>query len=115
MMLDEVGVAGALAVAVDGALHVRAARLDRDERVRDRAAGVVVRVDAERHVERERHLAHDAQHLVRQRAAVGVAEHDRVGAGLGGRPADLERVGRVGLVAVEEVLGVEEDRAARPP
>ena len=86
---DEVGVAGALAVAVHGALHVRAAGLDGDERVRDRAAGVVVRVDAERHVERERHLAHDAQHLVRQRAAVGVAQHDRVGARLGrraGRP-----------------------------
>ena len=41
-----------------------------------------------------RHLADDAQHLVRQRAAVRVAQDDRVGAGLGGRLADLERVGR---------------------
>ena len=44
---QQVGVAGALAVPVDGALDVRAPGLDRGERVGDRAAGVVVRVDAE--------------------------------------------------------------------
>ena len=46
---DQVGVAGALAVAVDRALHLVHAGVDRDERVRDRAPGVVVHVDAERH------------------------------------------------------------------
>jgi len=107
----KVRVAGALAVAVHRALHVHAAGLDGDERIGYRAARVVVRVDAERHVEYERHLAHDLQHLVRHRSAVRVAEHDRRGACVGGRSADLERVARIGLVAVEEVLGVEEDRA----
>ena len=43
---EQVGVAGALAVAVDGALHVRGARRHRGEGVGHRAAGVVVAVDA---------------------------------------------------------------------
>jgi hypothetical protein len=54
---DEVGVAGALAVAVQRALHVRGAGLDRGDRVRDRAAGVVVAVDAQ---PRTRGAAHGA-------------------------------------------------------
>ena len=45
---DEVGVAGALADAVDRALHLGGAGFDRGERVGDRAAGVVVGVDPER-------------------------------------------------------------------
>ena len=44
---DQVGVAGALAVPVDRALHVRRAGVDRGQRVGDRAAGVVVAVDAD--------------------------------------------------------------------
>ncbi len=43
----EVGVAAALAVAVDAALHEAGAGLDRGERVGDRALGVVVGVDAD--------------------------------------------------------------------
>ena len=49
---------------------------------------------------------------VGQHAAVGVAQRDDVGAGLGGGAHDLERVRRVVAVAVEEVLGVEEDPLA---
>ena len=47
-------------------------------RVGDRAAGVVVAVDADRHVAADVgvDLAHDLLDLVRQRAAVGVAQHD---------------------------------------
>ena len=44
-----------------------------------------------------------------QHPAVGVAERDHVGAGVVRRPQHLERVVAVGAVAVEEVLGVEED------
>ena len=47
-----------------------------------------------------------------QHAAVGVAQGDDLGAGLGGDPHGLERVVAVGGVAVEEVLGVEEDPPA---
>ena len=62
-------------------------------------------------VEHQAELADDLHDLVRQRAAVGVAQDDRVGASPLGRRDDLERVRRIGLVAVEEVLGVEEDGA----
>ena len=44
---EQVGVAAPLAVAVGGALDVGDARLDRGQRVGDRAGGVVVAVDAE--------------------------------------------------------------------
>ena len=44
-----------------------------------------------------------------QHPAVGVAQRDDLGPGLGGEPHHLERVLAVGSVAVEEVLGVEED------
>ena len=75
---DEVRVAGALADAVDRALHLRRAGLDRDERVGDGAAAVVVPVDAERDVrQRLAHLGDDRRDLRRQRAAVGVAQHER--------------------------------------
>ena len=45
----------------------------------------------------------------RQHAAVGVAEHHDLGAGLGGGAHDLQRVRGVLPVAVEEVLAVDED------
>ena len=47
-----------------------------------------------------------------ERAAVGVAEDERGGAGLAGASQDRKRVVRVVLEAVEEVLGVEDDLAA---
>ena len=47
-----------------------------------------------------------------QHAAVGVAEHDHLGAGRSGHAHHLERVLGRRLVAVEEVLGVEEDATA---
>ena len=48
MMEHEVGVAAALAEAVDGALHLRAPACDRGQRVGHADLAVVVRVDAER-------------------------------------------------------------------
>ena len=106
---DEVGVAGALAVAVDAALDVRRARGDGGQRVGDRAAAVVVRVDADAGAGRGDDVVHDLGDPVGQHAAVGVAERDDLGAGLGCGAEDLEGVVTVGAVAVEEVLGVEED------
>ena len=107
---DEVGVAGALAVAVDAALHVARAGGDRGQRVGDGAAGVVVGVDADPGAGRLDHVEHDVGDPVGQHAAVGVAERDDLGAGLGGGAQHLQRVRPVGAVAVEEVLGVEEHR-----
>ena len=54
------------------------------------------------------YLAYRVAELVREHAAVGVAQGYDVRAGGRGGPDDLERVARVGLVAVEEVLGVQE-------
>jgi hypothetical protein len=105
---EQVGVAGAFAVPVDGALDVRDAGLDRGQRVRDRAAGVVVAVDAEPRAGRAEHVVHHVLQLAWQRAAVGVAERHDLRAGFGSGPDDLQRVGAVRPVAVEEVLGVEE-------
>ena len=109
---DEVGVAGALAVPVDRALHVRGAGVDGGQGVGDRAAGVVVAVDADPHLGVLAHVVHDVGDPAGQHAAVGVAERDHLGAGVVRRAQHLERVVAVGAVAVEEVLGVEEDRLA---
>ncbi len=105
---DEVGVAGAFAVPVEGALDVGGAGVDRGQRVRDRAAGVVVAVDADAHAGRLDHVVHDVCHPAGQHAAVGVAQGGHLGAGSEGGAQHLERVVAVGAVAVEEVLGVQE-------
>ena len=106
----EVAVARAFAVAVDRALHVGGAAPYARERVGDAAAGVVVGVHADPHVVAEvaHDLGHDGLDLVRERAAVGVAEHQRARALLDGRLEHAQAELGVALVAVEEVLGVEE-------
>jgi hypothetical protein len=80
---EDVGVAGALAVAVDGALHVRGAGVDGRHRVGDRAPGVVVAVDAHPGSSRVEDVAHDVGDLGGQHPPVGVAQRDDLGAGLG--------------------------------
>ncbi|MGX1249987.1 hypothetical protein RKD48_002498 [Streptomyces ambofaciens] len=57
-------------------------------------------------------MATTALDLGREHAAVGVAQDDDVGTGLGGGAHDRLRVLGVGAVAVEEVLAVDEDPAA---
>ena len=108
---DQLGVAGALAVAVDGALHVHDARVDSGEGVGDRAAGVVVSVDAERDADLVRR-GDDLADPRRQHAAVGVTQHHDLGTGLGRGPDGLQRVRRILAVSVEEVLAVDEDPLA---
>ena len=86
---------------------------DRGERVGDGAAGVVVGVDAER--DARQRFADDGERgadLRRQRAAVGVAQHQALGARVGGRAQAVERVAGVEREAVEEVLGVEQHALA---
>ena len=113
----QIGVAAALAEAVQRALDLARAGAHRRERVRHRLLGVIVGVDADM-VARARALTtspHDALDLVRQRAAIGVAQHHPARAGLVGRPGAGERIVRIGLVAVEEVLAVDQDLAALLP
>ena len=103
----EVGVAAALAIAVDGALHLHGPGLDRGQRAGGGQTRVVVAVDGHGHGKARRDLAHYLVDGAGQRAAVGIAE------GKARRPAargGLQRgkgVGGVLAVAVEEVFGVE--------
>lgn len=122
---DEVGVARALAVAVDGALHVRRAGVDGRHRVGDGAAGVVVAVDPQARIaarspvdtgepEALGDVGDDVPDLAREHAAVGVAQGSHLATGLEDGTQGLERVGAVDGIPVEEVLGIDEDAAPLP-
>ena len=111
----EVGVAAALAVAVDGALDQPRPGFDRGQRVGDartrRRCGCGCRArPAPRAASTTAAVA--AATKSRQAAAVGVAEGDVLGAAVDRRPQALERVAGVVAVAVEEVLGVVDDPLA---
>ena len=110
---DQIGVAAALAEAIERALDLARAGAHGRQRVRHRLFGVIVRMDADMvagHV--LHHLADDLLDLMRQRAAIGVAQHHPARArfvrGLGAG----ERIFGVGLVAVEEMLAVDQHLAA---
>ena len=108
----QVGVAAPLAQAVDRALDLAGPGPDRGQAVGHCAVGVVVGVDADR--QRAKLPAHglgDLKDLVGQPAAVGVAQGQDVRPGIGRGLQDLHGVLRIGLVPIEEVLGVED----RPP
>ena len=68
----------------------------------------VVRTAAQAGLSFLSYVAYRVGELGREHAAVGVAQRDDVRAGCCCRAYYFERVGRVGLVAVEEVLGVQE-------
>ena len=110
---DEIGVAAALAEPVERALDLPRAGAHGGECVGHRLLGVVMGVDADMVAGNVlADLADDLFHLVRQRAAIGVAEHDPARAFLIGRLGAGERVGGIGLVTVEEMLAVEQHLAA---
>jgi hypothetical protein len=71
-------------------------------------------VDAKRRRHPGADDVHDLGDVVRQHPAVGVAQDEPLGAGLGRCLQHGQREGRVAPVAVEEVLGVEEDTTALP-
>jgi hypothetical protein len=112
----QVGVARALAVAVHRALQLGGPTQHGGDGVADRAARVVLGVDADLLVgaEEGRHLADDVLHLVGQRPAVRVAQDQAVGAVGRGGFEHAEGVLGVGLVPVEEVLRVEEHAEPGP-
>ena len=108
MTLKMFGVAGPLAVAVRRALHVRRAGIHGGQGVGHRATRVVLGVDAEPDAGATAHVGDDVVHAHRQHAAVGVAEDADVGAGRGRDVEHPHAVVAVELVAVEEVLAVDE-------
>ena len=104
----QVGIAAALAQAVQRALDLACAGLHGGQRVGDRVLGVVVGMDAEalgRHD--RRHPLDDPCDLVRQAAAIGVAQHDPAGPRPVRRLEACLRVAGIGRIAVEKMLGVE--------
>ena len=110
---EHVGVAAALAVAVDAGLDLADAVLEGGEAVGDGDIGVVVAVDAERCAGEGALYAFDGlEELRRQGAAVGVAEHETIDAVVDGGSQAGEGIVGVRREAVEEVLGVEEDLLA---
>ncbi len=106
---DQIGVAAALAEAVQRALDLAHAGLDGGERIGHRLAGVVMGMDAEmvaRYAGRD-DLVDDGANLRRLRAAIGVAQHHPARAGVVGRPGAGQRIVGIGLEAVEEMLAVD--------
>src|SRR5690606_24533238 len=74
--LHQVRVAAAFPVPVDRPLHVPGAAAHAGEGIGDAQPGVVVRVDADRDVESAAHELRDLFNLVRQAAAVRVAQDE---------------------------------------
>jgi len=112
---EQVGVTGALAIPVDGALNVGGAGGDGREGVGHRATGVVVAVDPQPCPARVQDVGDDVAHLGRQHASVGIAQGDDLGPRLGRDTQDLQRVCAVSQVSVEEVLRIQEDAATLTP
>ena len=110
----EIGVAAALAEPVQRALDLARTGAHRGERIGHAIVGIVVHMDAEMVAgDVLHHLGHDRLDLLGQRAAIGVAQHDPAGAGLVRRLGAGKRVLGVRLVAVEEMLAVEQRLAPR--
>ena len=105
----QVGVAAALAIAVHAALYVGGAGFDGGQGVGDGEIAIVVGVDADDAIEAAADFGDDFDETRGDRAAVGVAEAEDIGAGLMGGFQGAQGVIGVGDVAVEEVLGVVDD------
>ena len=106
---DEITVAGALAVAVDGALHLRRAGVHGNQRIGHAEADVVVGVNADVAGKFLARGGGDGGHFARQRTAVRVTQHHKIRPGLLRRKPCCHRIFGVVLVAVERVLCVVDD------
>ncbi len=113
---DEVGIAATLAQSVQRALDLAGAGAHGGERIGDRLFGVVVGVDADMIAGDDLdHFGNDRFNLVRQRAAIRIAQHHPAGAFVVSGARAGQRIGRIGLVAVEEMLAVEQHFAVARP
>jgi hypothetical protein len=61
----QVGIAAALPLSVDGALHLGAARLNGCQRIGNRAFAIIVSMDTQRDIQVLMHTADDLTYLVR--------------------------------------------------
>ena len=67
---------------------------------------IVMHVDAEDAIEPAAHIRHDLRQAPGQRAAVGIAQAKHIRAGILRGFKRAQRKIRIGLIAVEEVLGI---------
>ncbi len=71
-------------------------------------ARIIMRVDAESHAGHGfHHLAHDRLNLMGQGATIGVTQNDPARAGFMRRFHAIQRIGAVGLEAIEEMLAID--------
>ncbi len=106
----QVGIADALTVAVHRSLDMDSAGPHRSQRVGHAQAAVVVGMHSQRHVDLPAHGLRDLLNLPRQGTTVGVTQDDDIGVTCLRRAERLQRILRVGPVAVVEVLGVVDDQ-----
>ena len=111
----EVGVAAALADAVQRALYLARARVDGGQRIGHRLPRIVMGVDAEMVAGHGflDHRFHDGADVDGLGAAIRVAQHDPLAHRLERRTGAGERIIAVGLEAVEEVLAIDQRFLAR--
>ena len=86
--------------------------LDRRQRVRHRTCGVVLAVDAKLKCGAGTHAGDDAVDSARQHPAVGVAQHANLGTCISGNFEQRHAVLGIALVAIEEMLTVDEHSTA---
>ena len=103
-----IGIAAALAQAIQRALDLPHPAADRGQRVGHGIFRVVMGMDAQIVAgDVLGHLADDRLHLMRQRAAIGVAQHHPARARCQRLLGAGDGVVRVGLVAIEKMLAVD--------
>ena len=106
----EVSVPGPFTVSVDTPLDLRDAGRRRGETICDRGPRIVVKVAPERRIgECGGDLSDNAFHIMWQRAAVCIAEDETLSPAVAGGPERGECELGIRPIAVEEMLGIEED------
>ena len=105
---NQVGIAATLTQPVDSALDLHRAGAHRGDGVGHRDFGVVMAMDTDRTVDRGASLPDRILDLEGQPPAVGVAQADKVNAGVRGRGQALQRELGAGRYTVEEVFRVED-------
>ena len=102
----KIGIAAALADAIDGALHLGGSRRHRHDRVGHGHFAVVMAMYPDGHREAPLDRARDFGNVARESAAIRIAQAKAVGSGLHRHREGLQRVVGIGFVAIEEMLGV---------
>ncbi len=106
---NKIGIAAALADAVERPLHVAHARIDGSKRNGNRLFRIVMSVDAKALAgNHSRHGSDDFGHLRWLRAAIRIAKNDPARACRIGGLCAGKRIFGIGLVSIEEMLAIDQ-------